>query len=724
MACNACRRRKVKCDAEYPKCRNCRVRNDECLTEDPRRPDEPVVREWIEGPLSQPQMLNGRPVNGPVARSPAPALVSASAPVLASALAPTPGVSTNASTTEAFGISPVYHGHDMAFNMDHESNRIKMMGASSSQTLMKSLDVYLKAAGKGPLLTNFVHQMQHCEEVLLPNRIDWPPLPNASACEEHLNTFFNRIHCVYPIFDVDHFKGQVRHLSALSSLRQLPAEQIPVLASSYLVMSLGMDEQARRLTNEGTRFLDAAASLLSHVIMMPYLASVQCLLLFAIAYRGRNKDGVGWQMLGLAIRIAHTLGIHRFSSVRPSHQHAIQVKYQQLFHARIWGICCCLEKIMQLESGRPSAIAKVDRDQMMGTEQRPPLAMPDFLQWHVGLAEFQGQISHHLYDYEPGMRSTAQLLLDTAKLDAALLAWTNEIPSSFRPGSDMSGYSQDAHAAAHLSMQYHQTMIALHRAALVAPTATFEREISTHCPDQASLSRLRKGESICVNSARSIARLAVELVDSSLNSRLLTCGPPILACIVLSIYLMKSSVNRLHASDLELLRACAESTSEQCLNCGMDPRFSNTTLAMYEEVKAFLQELKCKTAIKPNSVPPHEPKASGSEDLAMNTQPSGRIDSDKPIYYQSVNTHGSDENSTYGNELSHPVHLPQSFPAASRHHDEAVTAQNGDGTFDGNIPFTGLNVEDLWNWMLIADVNGGIDDLPHMEQTTEHIQAL
>jgi hypothetical protein len=129
-----------------------------------------------------------------------------------------------------------------------------------------------------------------------------------------------------------------------------------MLVSAYLIVSLGADEAAQRLTDDGTKHLVAAASSTRHVVLMPYLPSVQTLLLFTLAYRGRNKDGVGWQMVGMATRIAHTLGLHRHSVKNPSTQHGVQNRAKQLFHARIWAICCSLEKMMQLESGRPTMI--------------------------------------------------------------------------------------------------------------------------------------------------------------------------------------------------------------------------------------------------------------------------------------------------------------------------------------------------------------------------------
>lgn len=45
VACNQCRKRKVRCDAQQPSCRNCSVRGDVCETSDPRKPGNfPAVR--------------------------------------------------------------------------------------------------------------------------------------------------------------------------------------------------------------------------------------------------------------------------------------------------------------------------------------------------------------------------------------------------------------------------------------------------------------------------------------------------------------------------------------------------------------------------------------------------------------------------------------------------------------------------------------------------------
>jgi len=576
LACDECRRRKVKCDTDYPTCRNCRQRKDTCITTDPKHPEIPVERKWIDIPpksalvsrkistgsdKSSPTPPKTTPV-GDIDRNLAPPFDAGSTlqgsirvPLHSTSVKPTRDTGLPAASpydgaaasiaSEASTRSAVYQTHNMHFNI--ERDKIKMMGGSSSQCLSSSLDIYHRSTDK--ITANFRHGMSHAEEMALPVTAPLCHFPDASRRNSYVSAFFTRIHALFPLFQVDETKHQIEQW-AVTVQQPIQSDQVPTLVSAYLVMSIGADEIAGQPTDVGTKYLDVAASLLSHVILSPYLSSVQALVLFTLAYRGRNKDGVGWQMLGMAIRIAHTLGLHRHSVVRPSDQHGVQVKYEQMFHARIWGIICCLEKIMQLEAGRPSAIEKVDCDQMMGPIQKAP--GHDFLQWSVGLAQYQGLIINHIYSAYPTDRSARQILQDTAHLDRGLLAWTSQIPSDFRPGSDLFCAPEEYHTAAFISIQYHQTMIALHRAALIAPSKTFEAEVLKHCPDEPSQYRLIGGETICVNSARAIAKITSELVVRKITSRLLNGGPPLLACIVLAIYLIKNADSPLRSSDLEV----------------------------------------------------------------------------------------------------------------------------------------------------------------------------
>lgn len=605
----------------------------------------------------------------------------------------------------------------MAFNLDHGTNRIKMMGASSSQTLAKSLDVYFKSAHVNPLSSHFIHGMRHREELSLPPSLPWPSLPDMPTCEAYMTTFFSRIHTMYPLFDIDRFKAHVRWIGKLQDLTVLPSEQLASLASAYLVISLGADEQVHRNTVDGDKYIQAAASMLSHVILMPYLPPIQCLLLFAIAFRGRSKDGAAWQSLGMAIRIAQSLGLHRFSSVNPTSQQGIQIKYQQLFHAQILGICCCLEKSMELETGRPSAITFVDQDQMMGPEQNPPTH--DFLQWYMGLAKFQGLISQHIYGHNLGARSARQILLDTAKFDSSLLSWTNQIPLGFRPGTDLFCANDNFHIAAYLSMQYNQAIIALHRAALVAPSTPFEREVSEHCSDLPSQYRLKKGESICVNSARAIARLVIELVDRGTDSVICSNGPPFLACIVLGIHLIKDSSGRLQPADLEIFKACAKITSEQALKSGMDPRYCEVPITMYHQVSVHYR----KSVVTSQMGHPTKDQVVAGDISHPEAPESGRQTETLPPYSENTSVQNKSTQQQDDRSLQYRYRYSQLPMAPPEMGFDSVAGSSSLKEFntliDEAVPFAGLNIEDLWNWMGAdqpVESLGWFDSMTSLEQ--------
>ncbi|PYI31547.1 hypothetical protein BP00DRAFT_425477 [Aspergillus indologenus CBS 114.80] len=708
MACNICRQRKVKCDAEYPKCRNCRVRNQVCVTTDPQRPGVTGFREWLDLPL----MSNGGNANekdhlqqhqhqqeDPMRRS------SAAHPPGATPLSHkedsflVTGQQPAAAVNE---VSPVHHPFDTV-SVEDGCDRTKVLGASSSQCLAKSLDVYFTAARLKPVTGFFRHGMRFAEELELPLCVSLPELPSPENRQRYMTAFLSRIHPLYPIFHVERLEAGVEQLATLADFRHLPHERIPRLVTAYLIMSLGADEIAQGQTEDGDRYLLAAAGLLAHVITIPYLPAVQTLLLFTVTYRGRNKEGLAWQTLGMAIRVAYTLGLHRLSGLAARRQY---------IHRRVWLICWSLEKMMHLESGRPMAIT-VEACQPAEEDFRPE---DRFLRWHVQLADSQGNISHHIYNHHPGTTRTArQILLDTARLDQELLSWANQIPSDLRPGNDIFCPREEFHHVTFLAIQYHEAMISLHRAALIAPTTTFDEEVTRYCSDEPSQHRLRNGESICVNSARAIAKLSIELSEREADSQIITAGPSILACIVLGIFLMKHPGSKLRAMDLQLLKACLGYTSAQMSKYDADPRFSEGLHIMYDQISSYLhshakpslqspcmQKPPPYSALTPNPHPHPRPAKpvtslptpSAFEDITPTTWHQLEDDlrrSDTPAPGSGLR--GGEERPEVS--LGPPERLPGQLSPGFMGGVSLV-----DGFEDQYYPFAGYNVDELWNWML------------------------
>lgn len=515
------------------------MRDQDCITTDPQRPGYPGVREWIEVPEKPATTPPSNVEHIHQVRRNDYTEGFGTDPVhdQSERLDVNSGRADNADAENE--ISPVHHPFDTSVNVEDGTNRMKVLGTSSSQCLAKSLDVYFKTARMKPVSGFFLHGMRHAEEFDLVLGVSLPSLPEPQIRRQYVSEYRSRIHPLYPIFNLNALDAGIEQLASATNFRELSRESIVLLVTVYLILSLGADEGARQPTDDGKQYLDAASTLLAHVIVTPYLSAVQALLVFTMAYRGRNHEGLAWQTLGMAIRIACTLGIHRGPTPRTTGD--------QSTHNRVWAVCCCLESMMQLDCGRPTAITPTMMTSMSTFDSEHK-----FLQWHLGLAEYQRNISQHLYDYKKGTRRVEQILLDTARLDRGLLAWANQIPPELRPGNDIFCSREEFHIVAFLSIQYHGAMIALHRAALIARTSSIEAEVAKYCSQDPSQFRLRNGELICVNSARAIAKLSIELSERETDSCLITVGSSLLACIVLAIYLMKHPASGLQAMDRQV----------------------------------------------------------------------------------------------------------------------------------------------------------------------------
>ncbi|KAI5239349.1 hypothetical protein E4T42_08711 [Aureobasidium subglaciale] len=627
----------------------------------------------------------------------------------------------------------------MSFNLDFVNNRFKMLGASSAQCLTNSFDIYLKSYHVEPVSAVFRHGMQHAEEMELPLALELTSFPDYSTRERYLDAYFTRLHVYYPITDVDDTKAIVHRIAPLPDLKSVSYTKVPLLAMAYLLMSLGADELHGTPSDIGTKYLKVGAALAGHAVNFPYLTTVQCLLLLAVCYRGRNKDGLAWGATGTAVRIAHSMGLHRHSAVKPSDQHGIQRRDQQLFHSRIWAICCCLEKIGQLECGRPSAIAIVNTDQMMAADQRAP--GHDFLQWNMALAEVQHDISTHLYGHQPGERTAKQILLDTARLDKKLLLWPSLVPAELRPGNDILCGDDQFHLAASLSLQYHQAVIAVHRAALIQPIAALQREIDKVLPENDARFRLRGGEAICVSSARAVARIIIELLERKIDSRLLSAGPVLLACVVLATYIVKNPGGRMQLSDLEasggLLRAVAEWTSNQFRKTGMDEQFSNGATVICERTQECLARWKIAQNNRSgtHSVAQSNTLRFSASSSSNATSMNGHITANNNNLFQaSPNNHNTSSSSGQSHHQTSGASGTNSSPASNMLGREHSTMQIANilldnashttalGSIDDNLdldimPFEGYNLEELWNWMDSGGDIGGLEGIDWADGT-------
>ncbi|KAJ4241075.1 hypothetical protein NW760_001364 [Fusarium oxysporum] len=559
LACTQCRKRKVRCDATTPKCRNCVLRGDECETFDPRRPNGPAVRKWPHKSSQSTSTIS--PIQRRASIATASQQSSPASSIVGSQHAgnkdrnpswierayqesqSTPDSGTDVHTND----SP-----DVVMNTDESSHRIKYMGSSSLQCLTRFIDLFLQRRGFDPIGRHFRWGMCFTEEYALPLVPILPDLPSMSVMEPCLKKYFSRTHPLVPVLDHTAFISDVLRFSEMQQTSPtglqgaVTSVDAPALVAVYAVLSIGMDDHEGQISPTAT-----------------------------------GKDGQCWHLLGQAIRIGYSIGFHRKIVIsNPNEDSGNQVDRQ--LHSRVWWACYALEKSMQLETGRPSAIEITDCDQPL--PDKTSGLDPCFIRW-VSLSLLVGKISEHIFQRRA--ETALEFLSGISELDQALVDWLDEASEDAKANQNASKSSEERSFAVFLSLQFHQAQITLLRASLLFPEASFSNEVQKH-EAKISTTRLLQSQTTCVEAARSIITQVAEFADSQPDFLLLTPTPTFLAATTLALQTFKKPHKRMGRSDGELVRIASDYVADCYRKVGQHSEFVKGVLELTQRVNQVL----------------------------------------------------------------------------------------------------------------------------------------
>lgn len=591
-ACNKCRSRKVRCDERQPSCTNCVRAKVECITTDPNDPNQLSTharRRAGTGHATSPSASAHSPTADRASAAVEPLIRSVGA---SQSPAWQPGTPLHPSVgipTSRMAISGLVHRPDLqherfdqvtgatfesgtqtamldnaqgsgfAVNTVSATER-KYLGSTSLQVFSQWLDLTFHLSPNG-LSSSFQHGMRHCEEMELPADLFMPSIP--SAWRDYVEAFVSGPGMVFPIVSAEGITSTILYMCQ-HDLRTLSVRQRPLVATVYACLAIGADSLGH--SSQGITLLTAAYSLYAYLVAQPYLQSAQALLLICLALRGRNKDGAGSQALGQAIRILHTLGLHRKLNGYGN------LNREQLEVVRLgvhtWWSAYCLDRMMSLETGRPPQVQDEDIDQSRDLQTEDLAA----LQALLDLGSIQGSVARHLCT--PRLPTISAVLEAQSRLDQALLEWQNKLPPRLRCDGDITINDTDlALPRAFLSIQLHTTMINLHRAALLMDKEIHQANLARYDLGKANANRLAQSESICANSARAIITAFLQAREITRDFRLQTMTGPLMAIYVLSINTLKNSTSWSTRSDIGLIYSAAEAVQQQYTADGMDPEF-------------------------------------------------------------------------------------------------------------------------------------------------------
>ncbi|KAI1079362.1 fungal-specific transcription factor domain-containing protein [Whalleya microplaca] len=605
-ACVSCRARKVRCDVvEGAPCGNCRWDNVECIVQESRRRKKNLldsnssIAHNHTGPQSAEAQLKAKPAN------PVNIASAASAPLRRQSEVSQASSACNDPTGSGAILDGGLEGHvpHLLYQRSHlRSDPVLLSTLQASNNGSRYPSIWPNpntsqssslGAGTGALRTaQFLSSLEepdassHLPAFVrpLPAKIEREDvnylhvkgaltLPSLSLQNALLSSYIEYVHPFMPLLELHDFLNMINSRDGLYGQVSLFLYQSVMFAASAFV-------DVKHLKEAGYANRKAARKAFFYKTRLLYdfdyesdrLILVQGLLLMTYWYETPDDQKDTWHWMGVAISLAHTIGLHR----NPAHT-SMPPRKQKLWK-RIWWSCFMRDRLIALGMRRPTRIKDEDFDVPMLEEhdfEAEPLAdeihvvgpectvMRDVsMQQELALmciakAKLCLCISHMLkaqYSVlirdksrpENTTNSTMMLFpnkqLDNVEsvssCDMELLAWMESLPAccQYRPLSALdvqNGRSTIAVQRNLLHMVYYTTVSALHRPQFLPSSPMHAPQTSAQVQE---MSRMRVRDA-----AIHITRMANELHNLRLEKFLPTTGVTvILPAMIIHLVDMKN----------------------------------------------------------------------------------------------------------------------------------------------------------------------------------------
>ncbi|CBF80108.1 hypothetical protein AN7788.2 [Aspergillus nidulans FGSC A4] len=516
-ACNFCRQRKTRCDEEHPSCRNCRVAGVQCITTDKRHAGVIVTsRRRISSSPSTSTALStatgaaATPVEKTVLRT----------PVSLSQASPLPAASP--------GLRPPTQCWDRT---GWRSGRLPMMprflGGCMFEIMTEWLDLAfyrLRIPAPYPAPAQLAASASVPVSVLQ-SAPDLPPGQERRILSER---FLQTVCSVFPFVSAS-------EVYSLCDPRTDTAWPVSGQALAYLIAATALMAGYAQPQSAPAVYLSYCNSLLGHMVAERSRQAVQAILLLAIALRSCDQIAWAWDILGLGVSMAQSIGINQTHSEPDS----------------TWWCLYVFEKILAFESGRASMIwdRELLRPVQVAEEDEPGKR---YRQACISLAN----MLHELQDRAAGAWRREEWLPQTVdeaikekvhtggELATLLEEWWECLPAEYRTGP----FSQQS---AFLTFYYRYALILLNRSVLLIEKSEIREVTDRYASGKPWQHRLINGAGVCVEAAREMVKLTVAMVDSGCPTYLTALTSPLSAVYALAVHIFRERNSLLVRSDFE-----------------------------------------------------------------------------------------------------------------------------------------------------------------------------
>ncbi|KAL4792218.1 fungal-specific transcription factor domain-containing protein [Aspergillus venezuelensis] len=263
--------------------------------------------------------------------------------------------------------------------------------------------------------------------------------------------------------------------------------------------------------NPGWRFYEVSRQLLPNLICSSSMTSVQVCLLQGLFLPSTTSRNASYNILGLAMRMAINMGLHRSFSSSSLHAHVRELRN------RLWWSVYIADRLYTTDMGRPLSINDAEIDAPL------PKHMPDWtneamdttkVDTMIVLArhcQLLGRIVDSVYCKPSPVKETSGVCSSTfTNLKEELEDWRAKLPAH------LSREKCRTRSVAHLHLMYEQANLLLTRPCLNSAVIL---NLSTKVFSEQSKTFLQQQTQACVDAAVSVIQIM-----SDLKSRSLLCG--------------------------------------------------------------------------------------------------------------------------------------------------------------------------------------------------------
>ncbi|CAI2163370.1 7660_t:CDS:2 [Funneliformis geosporum] len=288
-------------------------------------------------------------------------------------------------------------------------------------------------------------------------------LPPREICDKLLDAYWKEFHPFMPFIDKQDLMEKYNNL-------EYNYFSVILLYSIFSISARFVEESIVRPdpnddSNAGTQYFNKAKDLLKDEFCNASISLVQSLILLA-GHRQSHKSSANWVYIGLAIRLAQDMGLHRDSAKWNLDERQGEIR------RRVWWGCVLSDRYGSARMGRPLAINDADFDVDLPVAGKVPEDDEETIEGWVEIIKCNlilGRILNHSYclKSKSSQVNVEQML---TSLDHELNEWRDNLPKNFLYDSTPTNYDNiNSNMKVLLNLLFYNQQILLHRPHIRGP---------------------------------------------------------------------------------------------------------------------------------------------------------------------------------------------------------------------------------------------------------------